>query len=165
MQVRGRFDPANTGLTDTRLKMKLVEEERKADLFNRLDHRQPVNKFESNARNLFKQVGAQLTDKTGNDSVENAMRQGFGFVKSQGKNFQTKSENADRSAFQVLNELNIREDQRNGNAKARQERSAKGLIDDPNAYGITALGGASRSYRTQGNLSKSLGVKNVKPGQ
>ena len=165
MQVRGRFNPANTGLTNTQLNVKLLQEEHKADVFNRLDHRQPTTKFESNMRNLFKQAGSQLTDKTGNDSIENTMRQGFGFVKSQGKDFQAKSGNADRSAFQIQNELNIREDQRNGNAKARQSRAKKGLIDDPNTYGITALGGASRSYRTQGDLSKSLGVKNVKPGQ
>ena len=160
-----RFDPVNTRLSDAQLKMKLNQKEAEADVFNQLDHRQPTGKFEANARNLFKTAGEALSDKLGVDSPKTAMRLGWNYVKSQGANFQSKSRAADKSAFQVQNELNIREDQRNGNAKARQERTTKGIIDDPNQYGISALGGINGSYPTQSNVSKLLGVKNIKAGR
>lgn len=166
-QVSGRFNPANTLLPSTTLRFKRAGLEGKADFFNSLDYRNidPKDKWLENvARDAIGTVTGKIEDSTG-IPTKTLAKIGWNKFKSKGKDFNDTSENARNQIFQIDNELNARQLDDNNHAGARQYRAKKKLIDDPNAYGITALGGANRSYATQGNLSKALGVVNVKPGQ
>lgn len=133
-----KYNPSNTRLSDKDLQRKRSESLAIAQITGKLD---PANVSREERRVI--NFGKKIITK--DELYKQLWNNAADAVKDSAQPLRKLSSDKFDEVYQIDNEISKRKFEKNRPAKARANRAGMGYVDDPNEYGITALGGTGYS--------------------